>query len=54
VEQAPVVELGVDEGDVEAPRVEELGQLEHGRDVALRRERHAHGVRPPLSLRRRQ
>jgi len=53
--QAPVVELGVDEGDLEATRVEELGELQHGRHVALRRVRHAHGVRPlPMIRRRRQ
>lgn len=44
-EEPAVVELGVDEGDVEAPAVEDLGQLQHRRDVPLRRERHAHGVR---------
>jgi hypothetical protein len=44
-EEAAVVELGVDEGDVEATVVEDLGELQHGRDVPLRRERHAHGVR---------
>ena len=41
-----MVVLRVHEGDVEAPAVEDLGQLQHRRDVALRRERHAHGVRP--------
>jgi hypothetical protein len=44
-EEAAVVELRVDEGDVEAPAVEDPGQLQHGRDMALRRERHQHGVR---------
>ena len=44
-EQAAVVVLAVDEGDVEAPAVEDLAQLQHRRDVALRRERHQHGVR---------
>uniref|UniRef100_J3LYF4 Uncharacterized protein n=1 Tax=Oryza brachyantha TaxID=4533 RepID=J3LYF4_ORYBR len=44
-EEPAMVELGVDEGDVEAPAVEDLGQLQHRRDVALRRERQAHGVR---------
>jgi hypothetical protein len=44
-EEAAVVELRVDEGDVEAPAVEDLGQLQHGRDMDLRRERHQHGVR---------
>jgi hypothetical protein len=47
-----VVELVVDEGDVEPPRVEELGQLQHGRHVALRRVRHHHRVRWPLRRRR--
>ncbi|BAS79394.1 Os02g0577600, partial [Oryza sativa Japonica Group] len=37
--KAAVVVLGVDEGDVEAPAVEDLGQLHHRRDVPLRRER---------------
>jgi hypothetical protein len=46
LDHAPVVVLGVDEGDVEAACVEELGQLEHGRDVALSRVRHAHRMRP--------
>ena len=49
-EQAAVVELRVDEGDVEAPAVEDLGQLQHRRDVALRWERHAHGVRPAIGV----
>ena len=43
-DKAPVVVLGVDEGDVEAPRVEDLGQLHHRGGVALRRVRHAHRV----------
>jgi hypothetical protein len=43
--EAAVVVLGVDEGDAEAPGVEDLCQLQHRRDVALRRERHAHCVR---------
>jgi hypothetical protein len=44
-DEAAVVVLGVDEGDVEAPAVEDLGKLQHRRDVALRRERQAHRVR---------
>jgi hypothetical protein len=44
-DEAAVVVLGVDEGDVEALAVERLGQLHHWRDVALRRERDAHDVR---------
>ena len=44
-DQAAVVVLGVDEGDVEALAVEDLGQLHHRRHVALRRERDAHRVR---------
>ena len=47
-EQAAVVELRIDEGDVEPPREEELGQLQHRRDMALRRERQAYGMRLPL------
>ena len=43
-EEAAVVVLRVHEGDVEAPEVEDLAQLQHRRDVALRRERHQHGV----------
>jgi hypothetical protein len=31
---------------VEAPGVEQLGQLQHRRDVPLRRVRDHHGVRP--------
>jgi hypothetical protein len=50
-DEAAVVVLGVDEGDAEAPGVEDLGQLQHRRDVALRRERHAHCVRLRLRLR---
>ncbi|WVZ77085.1 hypothetical protein U9M48_024986, partial [Paspalum notatum var. saurae] len=53
-EQAAVVELGVDEGDVEAAPVEQLGQLHHRRHVALRRARQAHGVRRPLGSRSRR
>ena len=49
-DEAAVVVLGVDEGDAEAPGVEDLGQLQHRRDVALRRERHAHCVRLRLRL----
>lgn len=30
-----MVELGVDKGDVEASVMEELGQLQHGADMAL-------------------
>ena len=44
-DEAAVVVLGVDEGDVEALAVEDLGQLHHRRHVALRRERDAHRVR---------
>ena len=43
-DEAAVVVLGVDEGDVEAPGVEDRGELQHRRDVALRRERQAHRV----------
>jgi len=52
---AAVVELVVDEGDVEAASVEELGELQHRRDVALRRVRDHHDVRlPTLPVHRRQ
>jgi hypothetical protein len=44
-EEAAVVVLRVHEGDVEAPAVEDLAQLQHRRDVALRREWHQHSVR---------
>ena len=40
-----MVELGVDEGDVEAPRVEQLGQLQHRRDMSLRWVQQAYGMR---------
>ena len=38
-EQAAVVVLGVDVGDVEPPGVQRLGEVQHRRDVALRRPR---------------
>ena len=44
VEEAAVVELRVDEGDVEALRVEELGKVHDRLHVALRRERDTHRV----------
>ena len=44
-EEAVVVELGVDEGDEEAAGVEELGELEEGVEVALRRVWDHDGVR---------
>lgn len=40
-----VVEFCVDECDVKASRVEELGEAEHGVDVALGWKRDAHCVR---------
>lgn len=40
-----VVEFGVDEGDVEAFEVEELGQFQHSIYVALGRVWHAHSMR---------
>jgi hypothetical protein len=40
-----VVVLGVNEGDVETPGVKHLGEVQQGRDVALRRVRDEHGVR---------
>jgi hypothetical protein len=43
-----VVVLGVDVGDAEPPGVQGLGEVEHGRDVALRRLRDEHRVRPGL------
>ncbi|XBH75522.1 hypothetical protein VPH35_102272 [Triticum aestivum] len=43
-DEAGVVVLGVDEGDVEAAGVEHLGHVEHGDDVPLRGRRQAHGV----------
>lgn len=43
-EQAVVVELGVDEGDVEALMMQELGHFEHRVDVALGWEGNAHRV----------
>jgi hypothetical protein len=43
-DQAPVVVLGVDEGDEEAPRVQHLSELQQGRDVARRGVRDEHGV----------
>lgn len=55
-EEAPVVVLGVDEGDVEAARVQRLGQLEERVHVALRRVGDEQDVRPligRLGLRRR-
>nr|CAB3484148.1 unnamed protein product [Digitaria exilis] len=52
-EVAAVVELVVDEGDVEATGVEELGELQHRRDVALRWVWDHHRVRRRrLALRR--
>ncbi|THU50025.1 hypothetical protein C4D60_Mb06t15730 [Musa balbisiana] len=44
-EQAEVV-VGVEEGDVKAGQREQLGQLQHGVDMALQREReHQHVIR---------
>jgi hypothetical protein len=42
-----VVVLGVDVGDEEPPGVQRLGEVQHGRDVALRRLWDEHRVRPP-------
>nr|ACN27943.1 unknown [Zea mays] len=44
-DEARLVVLGVDEGDVEAPGVQQLRHVEHRGDVALRWVRQAHGVR---------
>uniref|UniRef100_A0A1D1XXD7 Rhombotin-2 n=1 Tax=Anthurium amnicola TaxID=1678845 RepID=A0A1D1XXD7_9ARAE len=44
LEEAAVVVLGVDEGDVEATGVETKGQVQHGGYVALRWERDANRV----------
>jgi len=49
-EQAAVVVLGVDVGDAEPPGVQRLGEVQHRRDVALRRLRDEHGVWPLLRL----
>jgi len=43
---APVVVLGVDEGDVDAVAVQQLGDLQRRVDVAGARVRHNHDVRP--------
>jgi len=43
-EEATVVELGVDEGDVETSGMQKLGQLQHWVDVPLRGERNTHCV----------
>ena len=43
-EQAAVVVLGVDVGDAEPPGVQRLGEVQHRRDVALRRVRDEHRV----------
>ncbi|GMN72505.1 hypothetical protein TIFTF001_055629, partial [Ficus carica] len=45
LEEAVVVVVCVDEGDVEALRVEELGQFQHRVHVALCWERYANCVR---------
>jgi hypothetical protein len=43
-DQAAAVVLRVDEGDEEAPGVQDLGELQQGRDVALRRVRDENGL----------